>query len=88
MEKQYKNCQSCGMPFARDPIGGGTNRDGSKSHLFCSYCFANGYFTRPDITVDEMRTLVKTKIKEAGFPGFIAHFFTMGLPRLVRWKKD
>ena len=24
MEKQFKNCQSCGMPLARDEHGGGT----------------------------------------------------------------
>lgn len=30
MEKQFKNCQSCGMPLARDEHGGGTEADGIK----------------------------------------------------------
>ena len=36
-QANYKNCQSCGMPMARDPEGGGTEADGSKSAKFCSY---------------------------------------------------
>ena len=38
-----KFCQSCGMPMKKDPEGGGTNADGSKSPDYCSYCFRNGF---------------------------------------------
>ncbi len=86
MEKKYKNCQSCGMPLSKDEKGGGTEADGTKSMKFCSRCFENGSFTRPDITVNEMKALVKGKIKEMGFPGFLAGFFTMNIPKLERWK--
>jgi len=81
-----KVCQSCGMPLKSDPQQGGTNRDGSKSELFCSYCYLNGAFTKPDMKVEEMQTFVKNKMKEMGFPGFIAGFFTKGIPKLKRWK--
>ena len=27
MDKEFKNCQSCGMPLKRDEKGGGTNAD-------------------------------------------------------------
>lgn len=87
MEKAYKNCQSCGMPLKKDPQGGGTNADGSKSTMYCSYCYVNGKFTQPDITADGMKTYVKGKMKEMGFPGFLATFFAAGIPRLERWKK-
>ncbi|HAQ38579.1 MAG TPA: hypothetical protein DCQ58_08735, partial [Saprospirales bacterium] len=30
-QKTYKNCQSCGMPLHKDPQGGGTEKDGSRS---------------------------------------------------------
>ena len=83
----YKNCQSCGMPLARDEKGGGTNADGSKSSMYCSHCFEAGVFKRPDITVAEMQTLVKRKIREAGFPGVAAWFFTRGIPKLERWNR-
>lgn len=87
MEKAYKSCQSCGMPMKKDEKGGGTNADGSKSKMYCSHCYENGKFTLPDITLDEMRERVKQKIKEFGFPGFIAGFFTKNIPHLERWKK-
>jgi hypothetical protein len=84
--KTYKNCQSCGMPLKRDEAGGGTNADGSKSLKFCSRCYQSGAFTKPDMSADEMKTLVKGKLKEMGFPGFLTGFFTSNIPRLERWK--
>jgi len=86
MEKTYKNCQSCGMPLKRDEKGGGTNADGSKSNKYCSRCYENGKFTMPDITVQEMQGLVRNKMKEMKFPGFLASFFVKGIPKLERWK--
>ena len=86
MAKTYKNCQSCGMPMKRDPAGGGTEADGSKNLMFCSYCYQEGAFTEPDMTVDEMQAFVKAKMKEMGFPGFLGGFFTRGIPKLERWK--
>ncbi len=87
MQQTYKACQSCGMPMKKDEQGGGTNADGSKSTMYCSHCFQNGKFTLPNMTVDEMKQLVKSKLKEFGFPGFLAGFFTMNIPKLERWKK-
>ncbi|MCX6719896.1 MAG: zinc ribbon domain-containing protein, partial [Candidatus Staskawiczbacteria bacterium] len=47
-------CQSCGMPLSKDPAGGGTNADGTKSIMYCSYCYQKGVFTR-NCTVQEMQ---------------------------------
>lgn len=85
--KTYKNCQSCGMPLKKDPKGGGTNADGSKSGMYCSHCYENGKYTMPDMTAPNMQERVKEKLKEMGFPGFLAGFFTRGIPKLERWKK-
>lgn len=86
MEKAYKNCQSCGMPLKKDAQGGGTNKDGSKSVMYCSKCYLNGDFQNPEInTAEKMKDFVKEKLKEMGFPGFIAGFFTKGIPKLERW---
>lgn len=82
----YKNCQSCGMPLKRDPKGGGTNADGSKSNMYCSLCYEQGQFKNPELdTAPKMQAFVKEKMKSMGFPGFIAGFFTMGIPKLKRW---
>ncbi len=87
MEKIYKNCQSCGMPLKKDENGGGTNLDGSKSTMYCSKCYEGGAFKNPTIdSAEEMQKLVKGKLKEMGFPGFIAGLFTRGIPKLERWK--
>ena len=86
MEKVYKNCQSCGMPLKKDENGGGSNADGSKSTMYCSKCYENGAFKNLDMTVKEMQTFVKNILKGFGFPGFIAGWFTKGIPNLERWK--
>jgi hypothetical protein len=80
-----KHCQSCGMPLARDEKGGGTNADGSKNDMYCSHCYQSGSFTQPDITVQQMQDLVKSKMRGMGFPGFMAGLFTRKIPKLQRW---
>lgn len=84
--ENYKNCQSCGMPLAKDEMGGGTEKDGTKSGMFCSHCYMDGEFTLPNITVDEMKERVKGIIVEFGVPKFLAGFFTRNIPNLKRWK--
>jgi len=74
------------MPLKKDEKGGGTNADGSKSKMYCSHCYENGKFAMPDITVDQMKEIVKGKLKEFGIPGFLTGFFTKGIPKLERWK--
>ena len=86
MADTYKNCQSCGMPMKRDEMGGGSNADGSRSGAYCSHCYENGQFKLPDISVEGMQVRVKGKLKEFGFPGFIAGFFTRRIPALKRWQ--
>ena len=88
MEKTYKNCQSCGMPMKKDPTGGGTNADGTKSGMYCGYCYQNGQFTSPEIdTPEKMQEFCIGKLKGMKFPGFVAWMLTRGIPKLERWKK-
>ena len=75
------------MPFREDPNGSGTNADGSKSTVYCSYCYANRSFTQPHFTAPEMQQFVKGKLKELGlFHRLFAGVFVKGIPRLERWK--
>lgn len=87
MEKTYKYCQSCGMPLKKDEKGGGTNADGTTSTMYCSYCYENGAFTQPNFTAKDMQKFAKGKLKEMGFPGFVAGFFTKGIYNLERWNQ-
>jgi hypothetical protein len=74
------------MPLKKDEKGGGTNADGSKSLKYCSHCFQDGKFSRPDFTAGQMQQLVKEKMMEIGMPRFLSGFFTYGIPKLERWR--
>lgn len=85
MEKQYKMCQSCGMPMSKDPQGGSSNIDGSKNLKYCSYCYENGDFTfKGDVKEfqEECRKIMINK----GTSKFMAWLFTRGMKRLERWQ--
>jgi hypothetical protein len=79
-------CQSCGMPLSKDPAGGGTEANGTKSVEYCSHCYQNGRFTEPDLTAQQMVQKVSAKLREMHFPAFIARRFTREIPDLKRWK--
>ena len=79
------DCQSCGMPIGKDPAGGGTNADGTRTTEYCSRCYQNGRFTEPHLSCDEMILKVKSKMKEMKIPGFIGWFFVRRIPKLKRW---
>ena len=44
-------CQSCGMPLTQEVLG--SEKDGSPSADYCSYCYQNGAFTA-QMTMEEM----------------------------------
>ncbi|WP_237389678.1 zinc ribbon domain-containing protein [Bacillus sp. USDA818B3_A] len=92
MEERYsyenlKSCQSCGMPLAKDELGGGTEKNGTKSITYCSHCYKDGEFTLPELTMEEMKDRVKEKIVEFGMLKFIAGMFTRNIHKLERWKR-
>lgn len=83
-----KLCQSCSMPMDKDPGGGGTEADGTKSDKYCSLCYENGQFHNPDFTAKEMQDFCIQQMKKQGMPGFVAWIFTRGIPNLERWKQS
>jgi Putative zinc ribbon domain len=80
-------CQSCGMPLSRDPMGGGTNADETRSTEYCSHCYQAGKFTEPNISVDEMMAKVEGKLRELHLPGMLARRFAREIPKLRRWQQ-
>lgn len=74
------------MPLKKSPNGGGTNADSSISTKYCDFCYEKGQFKQSDITATEMQEFVKNKMKDMGFPGFLAFLFSKGIPKLERWK--
>ena len=72
--------------MSKSPGGGGLEQDGSNSLKYCSYCYFDGKFTMPNITLEEMKTLVIGKMKDMGMPGFLARWFARGTNKLERWQ--
>ncbi|WP_342770821.1 MULTISPECIES: zinc ribbon domain-containing protein [unclassified Methanoculleus] len=48
-----RTCQSCGMPMGAEGDFG-TEAGGTPSTEYCVYCYRDGAFTEPDITIDGM----------------------------------
>ena len=87
-----KICQSCGMPLKQDPQKGATNADGSKSELYCSYCYEDGQFLCKAETVYEFQSLCKEKMLADGMNRIFVWFFSSKLfagrlKKLARWSK-
>ena len=70
----------------RHSNGGGTNADGSINTMYCSHCYCAGQFTMRNISVDDMKERTRVRLKQGGFPGFMASFFTRNLHKLERWR--
>lgn len=84
MEPQ-RFCQSCTLPI--DNIENrGTEKDGSKSDLYCKYCYQNGKFTDPDMTLESMKEIAETEMKKQHLPESIIQQSINMLPLLKRWR--
>jgi len=66
----------------------GTEKDGSKTHEYCAYCYHQGSFINPDMTLEDMRSVVKNILQEKKFPEQIIEFALKQLPDLKRWKQQ
>jgi hypothetical protein len=86
MNKKF--CQSCSMPL-ESAEQFGTNANGSKNEEYCLYCYKDGKFINPEITMEEM--IDKCAGILAGIKNISieeAKFFMEGvIPNLKRWKE-
>jgi len=78
-------CQSCSMPLDKPELLG-TEKDGSKSNEYCLYCYQNGSFINPGMTLNEMKTLVKTQMEKMKLDSGIINMAVSSLPNLKRWR--
>lgn len=84
MDKE--RCQSCGMPLG--PGFFGTEADGSDTQVYCKFCYRDGAYVSPEMTMDEMLNLsVEQMVGQQGMPleeaTKAAHEV---IPTLERWQ--
>lgn len=77
-------CQSCTMPLDTEEIKG-TEKDNSKNKEYCKYCYENGAFKDPNMTLLEMEVIVKTQMKKTKLPDNLIKTSLNLLPNLKRW---
>ena len=79
-------CQSCSMPLDNTELLG-TEKDGSKSQEYCKYCYQNGAFTNPGMTLKEMSSVVITQMEKINFDSKTIDMAVSSLPHLKRWRR-
>ena len=85
-EAQGPFCQSCGMPMTK-PSDFGIAKEGFRINDYCRYCWVDGAFTNPAMSMQEMldfctKELTKQHMPEAKARALMADT----LPRLKRWR--
>ncbi len=79
-------CQSCGMPLAK-PEDFGTARGGGRSDDYCHFCYLDGAFTNPAMTLQAMTDLCVGVLERQGMSEPKARALMAGtLPQLKRWR--
>ena len=64
----------------------GSEKDGSKSSEYCKYCYQNGALINPNMTFEEMKSLVITQMKKMNLPPATIEKSVKSLPDLKRWR--
>ena len=73
------------MPLSADPKGGGTEADGSKNADYCSFCYQNGAFTDPTLTLETMTSKLEPIMTSMNIPADVVESTKAALPHLKRW---
>ena len=74
------------MPLSNPELSG-TEKDGSRKKYYCKYCYQNGQFTQPYLTLEEMKTRVKSNMEEMQMDADTINTVVSSLPNLKRWRK-
>jgi radical SAM superfamily enzyme len=64
----------------------GTEKDGSKTEEYCVYCYQNGAFVNPGMSLEEMKRLVKEQMQKMKIDETTISMALGSLPLLKRWR--
>lgn len=79
-------CQSCTMPID-NMEDRGTEKNWIPSDLYCKYCYQDGAFTNPDMTLEQMKKITEAAMYQQHIPENIIQRSMKMLPSLKRWNK-
>ncbi|MEZ4180320.1 MAG: zinc ribbon domain-containing protein [Candidatus Doudnabacteria bacterium] len=82
MKNLKDNCQSCMMPFGKDPKGAEREHE-----LYCSYCYGNGHLMYEGDNVNEFKKMMVEAIVARGESKWKARLFAFIAGFAPRWKK-
>ena len=80
-------CQSCGIPLDTDAIKG-TEKNGLKNQEYCKFCYDQGGFTNPNLTLDEMKKTLENQMRKLKLSDEMIQEAVSILPPLNRWKSN
>jgi len=80
MKTTNKICESCMMPFNKDP---GVR----ESDRYCSLCFKNGKLRYEGDSLKEFQKVAYQSMRDRGTNIFLAKFYTFMIRFAPRWKK-
>ncbi|HTM68656.1 MAG TPA: zinc ribbon domain-containing protein [Candidatus Binatia bacterium] len=87
-------CQSCGMPLKTgipmDAVFLGTAADGSPVQDYCKFCYQNGAFTEPALTMQDMVAKSVSHMTRVLHlpPEKAKELAAATIPKLGRWQKQ
>ena len=79
-------CQSCAMPL-RKAKDFGTEASGARNDDYCAYCYKDGAFISPNMSMEQMRDFCIDKMVERGVMPReqAAGLLYEVMPKLKRW---
>lgn len=83
--KSKSFCQSCSMPLKIDHVKG-TEKDGSRNQEYCIYCYENGCFKDPSLSLGKMLDIVEKQMVKMNIPEKIIETSLNKIPKLKRWR--
>ena len=63
----------------------GSEANGSKSHLYCRYCYQEGRFTHPDMSLDKMKAHIRNFMQKKNMDEMMIARTIRNLHTLGRW---
>lgn len=79
--KKCNACQSCLMPFSKDP---GVR----ESDIYCSLCYKGGKLCYEGTDLKEFQKVCYESMRKNGTPYLLAKFYTYMIRFAPRWKKN